>query len=379
MPNSGVLPPEAASASVEFHLPAQRLLSLDVFRGATVASMILVNDPGSWSAVYPPLEHAAWNGWTFTDTVFPFFLWIAGVAMTLSFARRMEQGASRRQLLLHSLRRAAILFTIGLLLHLVPHFRFATMRIPGVLQRIAVCYLAAAGIYLYTRLRGQIVWILALLAVYWMLMTLVPVPGYGPGLVLPVGNFAQWVDSRILAGHMWYETKVWDPEGIVSTLPAIATTLFGILTGHLLRARMTPAEKTAWMLVGGNVLIFAGNLMNPFLPINKSLWTSSYAVLMAGLAMVVFGICYWVVDVQGWRRFVKPFVIFGSNAVGMFVLSGALSKTLGELRWEAPIYRTVFQPLAEPQTASLLYAICFVLVCYLVAWGLYRRRWFIRF
>jgi predicted acyltransferase len=341
--------------------------------------MILVNDPGSWSAIYPPLEHAAWNGWTFTDTVFPFFLWISGVAMTLSFARRFEQGATRRQLLLHSLRRAAILFAIGLLMHLIPHFRFATMRIPGVLQRIALCYLAASVIYLYTRVRGQIAWIVVLLGSYWMLMTLVPVPGYGPGVLQPVGNFAQWIDSSVLAGHMWSQTRVWDPEGLFSTLPAIATTLFGILAGHLLRARISPAERTAWMLACGNALLFVASLMSPFLPINKSLWTSSYSVLMAGLAMVVFGICYWMIDVQGWRRFLTPFIVFGSNAIGMFVLSGMLSKTLGESGAQAKIYREVFQPLASAPNASLLYAICFVLTCYLVAWLLYRRRWFIRF
>jgi len=226
-----------------------RLSSLDVFRGATIASMMLVNNPGNWNAVYPPLRHSAWHGWTFTDTIFPFFLWIAGVSMTFSFAKRLERNDRRARLLTHTLQRAATIFLLGLFLNLFPLFQFSTVRIPGVLQRIAVCYLIAGAIFLYTSLRGQIVWTASLLLVYCALMKLAPVPGFGAGILEREGNFAQYVDQMVLSGHMWASTRTWDPEGIVSTLPAIATILFGILTGHLLRSRVTPESKTAWLMV----------------------------------------------------------------------------------------------------------------------------------
>ncbi len=375
---AGLALPENSKASTPA-APRARLVSLDVFRGATIASMILVNDPGS-SETYSQLEHAQWHGWTFTDLVFPFFLWIVGVAMTLSFSSRTARGEDRRALLLHVVKRSAIIFAIGLFLNGFPYFRLGTIRIPGVLQRIAICYLIAAAIFLYSSVRGQILWIFGLLAAYWMAMTLVPVPGYGPGVLQPVGNFAQWIDSMVLSGHMWRSTKVWDPEGLVSTVPAVATVLFGVLAGQLLRApRFSPAEKTAWMLAWGNTMLLAGNTMSVFLPINKNLWTSSFSVFMAGMALIVFAVCYWMVDVQGWRRWTHPFVVFGMNAIAMFVFSGLLARILMLADWKKPVYDRVFAPLASPLNASLLYAICFVLVCYSVAWFLHRRKWFVKF
>src|SRR5512140_248144 len=243
-------------------MPPGRLESLDVFRGATIAAMILVNNPGTWDAVYPPLRHADWHGWTFTDLIFPFFLWISGVALTLSFAKRVERGDSRRRLFLHTLRRAACIFGLGLLLNGFPYYHLATLRIPGVLQRIAVCYLIAGALFLVTGLRGQVAALISLLGVYWALMKFVPVPGYGAGVLDKDGNFAQWIDSLTLSGHMWANTKTWDPEGIVSTLPSIATVLFGILCGHLLRSALTLARKAAWMFAAGAALIVAGLVMN---------------------------------------------------------------------------------------------------------------------
>ncbi|MDQ6678225.1 MAG: heparan-alpha-glucosaminide N-acetyltransferase domain-containing protein, partial [Acidobacteriota bacterium] len=225
----------------------QRLTSLDAFRGATIASMILVNNPGSWEHVYQQLEHSAWNGWTFTDLVFPFFLWMVGVSMTLSFSKRREQQHGRTKLLIHATRRSVLIFLIALLLNAFPFFSFQYVRIPGVLQRIAVCYLIASVIYLFTSTRGIVISILVLLTGYWMLMTLYPVPGYGPGVLTRDGNFAKYIDGMVLTGHMWQQTRTWDPEGVVSTIPAIATTLFGILTGVFLRTGRSPAEKTAWL------------------------------------------------------------------------------------------------------------------------------------
>ena len=365
-----------------------RLLSLDVFRGATIASMMLVNNPGTWNAVYPPLRHAIWHGWTFTDIIFPFFLWIVGVAMTLSFARRLAQGADRKILLLHTIRRAALIFALGLLLNGFPYYDLSTLRIPGVLQRIAVCYLIGAVIYLTTSIRGQAFWTAGLLLVYWLLMKLVPVPGYGAGVLDREGNLAQYIDGLFLNGHMWAATKTWDPEGIVSTLPAIATTLFGILTGHLLRSQRSPGEKTAGLLITGGALLAAGLLMGVWLPINKNLWTSSYAVFMAGMACVIFGFCYWLADVKGYKRWAMPFAIYGMNAIAVYVLAGLLAKTLGVIRIAGNdgtsltlgrfIFDRIYAPLASPINASLLYALTYVLLFFAVSYVMFRRRWFVK-
>ncbi len=363
-----------------------RLMSLDVFRGATIAAMVLVNNPGSWDTVYPPLLHAKWHGWTFTDVIFPFFLWIVGVAMTLSFERRMEQGADRGRgkLMLHVVRRSAIIFAIGFFLSGFPKFPIATMRIPGVLQRIAVCYLIASIVLLFTRLRGQMLAVGTLLTGYWMLMTLYPVPGCGPGSLEMECNFERYVDGLLLKGHMWRQTTEWDPEGIVSTLPAIATTLFGVLAGHLLRIRRTPAEKTAWLFVCGSVLLVSGSVLAWWMPINKSLWTSSYSVFMAGLAMQAFAFCYWLVNVQQWKRFAQPFVMFGMNAIVLYFFSGMLARMMsilkiGSVSLQHIVYDNFFVYLASPKNASLLYALTNVAVVYLFARFLYRRKWFVRF
>jgi predicted acyltransferase len=350
--------------------------------------MMLVNNPGTWTAVYPPLRHAVWHGWTFTDIIFPFFLWIVGVSMTLSFARRLAQGADRKILLLHTIRRATLIFALGLLLNGFPYYDLSTLRIPGVLQRIAVCYLIAGIIYLTTSVRGQAAWTAGLLLVYWLAMKLVPVPGYGAGVLDKEGNLAQYIDGLFLSGHMWAATKTWDPEGIVSTLPAIATTLFGILTGHLLRSQKSAEEKTATLFIAGGGLLAAGFLMGVWLPINKNLWTSSYAVFMAGMASVTFGLCYWFADVKGYKRWAMPFAIYGMNAIAVYVLAGLLAKTLGVIRLAGSegasvslsrfIFERVYAPLASPINASLLYGLTYVLLFFAVSYLMFRRRWFVK-
>ncbi len=389
--------------------PSQRLMSLDVFRGATIAAMMLVNNPGNWGAVYPPLLHAPWHGWTFTDLVFPFFLWIVGVAIPLSVARRLEEGQSRRELFGHAARRSLILFSLGLFLNSFSYFLdgalwrdfpawlhdYATsVRIPGVLQRIAVCYLAATAVFLVTGLRGQILATASLLMVYWALMMLVPVPGYGAGVLEKQGNLSQYLDHLILNGpvigtHVWKSAGTWDPEGIFSTLPAIATCLFGVLTGHLLRSKLIPEAKTSWMFVAGCGLLLAGEVMDIWLPINKNLWTSSYSVFMAGMALLCFGVCYWLVDVQGWRRWAQPFAIYGMNAITVFVLAGVLGRLSLEIKvggvGDQPLalktwlFNTLFGWVPDPRIASLLWAVMYVLLLYAIAYGMYRRKWFVKF
>ena len=357
--------------------PSNRLHSLDAFRGLTIASMLLVNNPGDWAHIFPQLEHAEWNGWTFTDLVFPSFLWIVGVSMTLSFARRIEQGADKRTLMLHAARRAGLIFLVGFLIAYLPRLDLATVRIPGVLQRIAVCYLIASAIFLTNKTRGILLWIVGLLSVYWILMMLVPVPGHGAGVLTKDGNFAAWVDSQLLAGHMWRETRTWDPEGIVSTLPAIATTLFGITCGLLLRTSLTQAEKTAWIFFTGAGLMVCGAILNIWMPINKSLWTCSYAVLMAGIAYSAFAFFYWIIDVQKRASWARPLIVYGSNAIAIYVMSDIIAIMLPRLGWQEPVY-AIYKAAAPPRIASLLFAVSHVLVLGAFAWALHRKRWFVR-
>ena len=376
--------------------PSGRLLSLDAFRGATIAAMLLVNNPGSWSDLYPPLEHAPWHGWTPTDMIFPFFLWIVGVAMTLSFARRVEQGADRGELFRHVLVRSAVIVGLGLFLVMFPfgllpahHFSFAKMRLPGVLQRIGVCYLVAGAIFLRTTWKGQLGWAAGLLLGYWALLALVPVPGYGAGVLAPKGNLAWWIDSHLLAGHTWSgaPTPGFDPEGILSTIPAIATTLLGAVTGHFLRSFAGPGLSLR-LLRDGAVLLAVGTVWGLVFPINKNLWTSSYAVFMAGWATGLLGVFHWLIDVRGGKRWAAPLVIYGSNALAMFVLAGLIGKLFYLIQWTGAdgkavtlktwIYQGYFVPLASPVNASLLFAIAFVLVFFLLAWLLWRRKWFLK-
>jgi predicted acyltransferase len=342
-----------------------------------------VNNPGSWSNVYPPLLHAKWHGWTFTDTVFPFFLWIVGVAMTLSFAKRAERGDGKGNLFGHALRRGATLFLIGFLFALIPSFNWAGVRIPGVLQRIGVCYVAASAIVLWTGLRGQILWIVGLLGGYWAAMTLVPVPGFGPGVLTPEGNLAGYIDRLLLTGHMYSPTKVFDPEGVLSTVPAVATVLFGALAGRLLRSLSSPAERAAWLATGGAALFGAGHLLQFWFPINKMIWTPTYTILMAGLAALVFAACYWLADGQQQlprhaTQWFKPFAIYGMNAITVYVLSGVLARVLTRTHLadgralNMGLYQDVFCAIASPLNASLLYGIVHVLLLYLVAYALYR-------
>jgi predicted acyltransferase len=348
-----------------------RLVSLDAFRGATIALMVLVNTPGDGRNTYAPLKHAEWHGWTITDVVFPSFVWIVGVSLTLSLAKRMASGDSRKQIYLQVLRRAAILYALGLFLYGFPAFNLSTWRVLGVLQRIAICYAAAAAIYLTCGIRAQIAWIVGLLTSYWVLMAT-------GGDYTVEGNLAHAVDRVILGNHNYAETKTWDPEGIVSTLPAIATALFGVMAGHILRLRKEMAERTTWLFLIGNALLVAGFICDYWIPINKKLWTSSYAMVMAGLDFNLFAASLWLVDARGYQRAAKPLVILGMNAILVYMASEVLDVTLNALHWKRPIYETVFAPLASPINASLLFAVSYVLLMYLIAWAAYRKGWFLK-
>jgi predicted acyltransferase len=377
----------ALSAAEARQSPAGRLVSLDAFRGAIIALMVLVNDPGDGRNVYGPLQHADWDGWTITDVVFPSFLWIVGVAMTFSIAKRLAAGTPRAQIFTQALRRAAILYGLGLFLYAFPHFDLSTQRILGVLQRIAVCYLIATAIYLTTGVRGQIVWIVSLLGGYWLIMKLIPVPEYGAGYLDVQRNFAHYIDSILLGRHNYARTRTWDPEGIVSTLPAIATALFGILAGSLLRMKRELAERTTWMFLIGNLLLAAGLVCGIWMPINKKIWTSSFSLFMAGLDFVMLAICVWWIDGMGHRRAARPLVIMGMNAIAVYMASELLDGVLITIRWKTGdatisahewLYQHGFAVLMSPINASLLYAVTYTLLMYLLAYGMYRRGWFWR-
>lgn len=453
---------------------SERLASLDVFRGITMAGMILVNNPGG-SPKFGPLEHAHWNGWTPTDMVFPSFLFIVGVALTFSFDKRIASGFSRLRLFEQVCRRTIILFLLGLFMYGFPDWRligpyilmiaglgflfadepplgwpagglgrfrkvlgwalfvggliyFAAdfryfneraLRIPGVLQRIAVCYFIASIICLYSGVRGRIFWTAACLFGYWAIVTYVKPPTVNAHLLAerPLGVLHDWLDVTLLGRHIYSERP--DPEGILSTIPAVATALLGVLTGNWLAGRRESSDKTVGLFFAGNLLLVAGLWMNDAFPINKKIWTSSYVLFAAGIALNVLAMCYWLVDVKGYRRWAKPFMVFGTNAIAVYFASGIFARILirctlpladgggiaptggvgntlkiwaltifghsGTPLWPGKtiavrtwLYESFFTSWASPMFASFLFALAYVLVWLVLTTPLYRRRIFIK-
>jgi predicted acyltransferase len=420
-----------------------RLVSLDAFRGITIAGMILVNNPGSWSHLYSPLGHARWHGWTPTDLVFPFFLFIVGVAMAYSFARRFATGQSRARLLAQVARRTIILFMLGMIMAGFPDFRLigpyvaivfgltlsnavgrqpgdgslpmvrvgqaaawgcvvagvayfvldidyfhmTQLRVPGVLQRIAICYLAAAliatasGVWMRVGAAG------VLLGGYWLILAWADPPsGYATNVTGPEGLLHDWIDVQLLGDHLYSERP--DPEGVLSTLPAVGTVLLGLLTGHWLQSARGQGDKVIGLFFAANVALVLAAWMSLTLPINKKIWTSSYVLLTAGLAMHLLAMCYWLLDVKGCRRWAWPFVVFGSNAIVAYVASSLLAKLMG--RWIVAttdsggvalkpwIYESLFASWATPVNASLLYALTYVAFWLVLLIPLHQRRIYIK-
>jgi predicted acyltransferase len=366
----------------------QRLLSLDAFRGITIAGMLLVNNPGSWSNIYPPLAHAPWHGWTPTDLIFPFFLFIVGVSMTLSLSKMSERGASQNQLLIKTVKRAALIFIVGLALHSFPWigYDFGNIRIPGVLQRIAIAYLGASVVYLFVRSpQMRVLTVAILLFGYWALQTLVPVPGGLTGVLQPGMDLGAYIDRAVFGeAHLWKSAKTWDPEGLLSTLPAIGTVLLGAFVGDWLRTSRSPFEKTSGLFVAGLAAMIAGAMWGWVFPINKNLWTSSYVLFTAGIAAQTLGLCYWLIDVQGYRRWAKPFVIFGMNALAAFFLSGIFARLLtmikvgDDVALKTYIYKNFFLSWLAPLNASLLFALAFVTLWLGIMSTFYYKRIFIK-
>lgn len=365
-----------------------RLVSLDVFRGLTMAGMVIVNNPGDWNTVYWPLLHAEWNGWTPTDLIFPFFLFIVGVSMTCS-RRPVTWG--------RIVQRAATIAGLGWFMGGFPFFRVSTWRIPGVLVRIGFCYLCAATIVKILRPasgddRRHLVRVLVsatvVLAGYWLVMTQIHTPWATKGDLSPEGNLGAVLDRALFAGHLYYGT--WDPEGLLTSVPAVGSTLLGVVVG--LWIRLDPDQ--VWGLVGaGSIATVLGLLWGRSFPINKNLWTSSYVVFTAGFATAMLGLLRACLDRQHARdgivqRLARPFSILGANAIVLFVVSGLVGKLLniihtigpnGErVSLQADIYQRFFLPLAAPPNASLLYAIMSLALLYVLLLVLYRRRIFLK-
>lgn len=368
-----------------------RLLSLDVFRGITVAAMILVNNPGSWSTIYAPLKHAEWNGCTPTDLIFPFFLFIVGVSISYALGSKKDT-TSQSKLLFTAFKRALILFALGLFLNLFPKVftepmeALSTVRIPGVLQRIAIVFFITALIFIKTSQKTQLRLFIGILIVYWALMTLVPVPGVGYANLEKETNLGAWLDRTILTeAHLWKSAKTWDPEGILSTLPAVATGLFGVLIGTWLRRKdRQDSVKISWMFSTGIIAVILGLIWDLCFPINKALWTSSFVLYAGGLATIGLALCYWLIDVQGYKKGTTPFVVYGVNAITVFFLSGLIPRILTMIMVTMPdgtrvnsrvwMYETFFTPYLTPINASLAGAVTFILIWLAILWWMFNKK-----
>ena len=373
-----------------------RLLSLDFFRGATVAAMILVNNPGDWGNIYTPLTHASWNGCTPTDLIFPFFLFIVGVSITYAMGTKKADPTLHHQLLLKALKRALILFGLGLFLSLYPKIftspieALQGVRIPGVLQRIGLVFFFSALIFLKSSPKNIFRIFIGLLAFYWVMMTFIPVPHVGYANLEKETNLGAWIDRSILTeAHLWKSAKTWDPEGLFSTIPAIASGLFGVLVGIYLRRKdVEPATKIAWLFSAGIAAVFAGLLWDLNFPINKSLWTSSFVLYTGGLATMILALSYWIIDVQRYTKFTTPFVVYGVNAITVFFLSGLLPRTLNMFKVTMPdetdlgvqlwLYQSFYMPNFSPVNASLAWAVTQIIFWFCILWFMYKKKIFIK-
>ncbi len=391
----------------------ERLLSLDAFRGLTVAGMLLVNDPGSWGSIYPPLEHAAWHGWTPTDLIFPFFLFIAGITTHLSLSSRRARGDDEGAIRAQIIRRGVLIFLFGFLVNGFPYFTWGTVagvadptllqrigdrllhwRVMGVLQRIGIAYMLAGLLTQRTTLRQQVVIIASLLLGYWVVMTVLPVPGEGTiGALLldgPQRTMAAWTDRLLLdwsrwglGNHLWVSGVTWDPEGVLSTVPAICTAMLGNLAGRWIGDRRPLPERLAGLASVGSIAMMIGLMWHWVFPINKSLWTSSYVVFTAGMAALSLATIMWIVDFQKVSGWTKPFVIYGVNPIIAFIGSGVMARLIysiikvssdgKRIPLQAWLYQTLFASWLTPLNASLAFALAFVLFWYGILHLLYRR------
>ena len=382
------------SSAMPISTAPERLLALDVFRGLTVAGMLLVNQPGDWSAIYPPLAHAPWHGWTPTDLIFPFFLFIVGVTTHLSVEARRRRGEDERAIALQIAKRAALIVLCGLLLASFPWWpleRITGMRFPGVLQRIGVAYFFGAMLTLRGSLKRHVLILVALLYGYWFVMTLVPVPGTGAlgQLVLarPSASIAAWLDRAVFGSHLWRSAQTWDPEGLLSTVPAIGTVILGVFTGRWIASGKPIHERLVGLYGAGALATMGGLMWNWSFPINKNLWTSSYVLFTAGVAATTLATCIWLIDVAGVKWWTKPFTWFGRNPLLAFLGTGLMSRTIYSLvripkddgttaSLQRVIYENAYASWLPPKDASLLFALSYVALWALILYLLDRRKFY---
>ncbi|MDP9080942.1 MAG: heparan-alpha-glucosaminide N-acetyltransferase domain-containing protein [Bacteroidota bacterium] len=362
-----------------------RLSSLDFFRGFTVASMLLVNDPGDWGNIYPPLEHSKWNGCTPTDMVFPSFLFIVGVSIVYAMQSKKEEPAKHHTLLLSILRRTLIIVALGLFLPLISGFNFSHMRFPGVLQRIGVVFGITGLLYVKTSKRTQAILAAVCLIGYYLIMTLIPVPGIGHANLEPTTNLGAWLDRLMFTtNHLWNSTKTWDPESILGTIPAVATCLIGVLTGTWLKKDKAKNGNHLLQMAGvGILLIIAALIWNIFFPINKALWTSSFVLYVGGIDIVILALCYWLIDVKGYKKLIPPFLAFGRNAITTYVLADIIPAILSAIPVTSGgkktnlwgyLYNHLFVPYLSPVNASLAGAFLMVFIIFIPIWVLYIKK-----
>lgn len=371
---------------------SQRLMCLDVYRGLMVAGMIVVDNPGSDEGAYWPIIHAKWNGWTPADFIFPSFLFLVGISIVYSVAARLERGATKQQILLHAFKRSLILIAIGLLVNASPIIGLDvhTWRFEGVTQRIGICYFVAAILELWVGRRGQLVALAACLVGYWALLRFVPVPGAGvPGHDIPfmdqMQNLPAWLDRRLFMGHLYDGTR--DPEGIIHTIPAIGTTLIGVLTGHWLKAKKHAKKRIGGMVLFGILGMLAGELWNRWFPINKNLWTSSFVLFSGGFALLFLSLLYWMIEVKRWRgAWTMPILVFGMNAIAGFVADSLIygpgytftvkGPNGATINWHEAAQAHFEAAGLSTANASLVYSLGAVAICWVLLWFLWRKKIF---
>ncbi len=378
----------------------KRLLSLDVLRGLTIAFMILVNNSGV--GAWTQMHHADWNGMTATDLVFPTFLFVVGVSIVFSTDARLKRGGSRAMLAWHTVRRAVILFLLGIVVNGFPYFHLDHLRFYGVLQRIAICYLIVSLFYLWDRrVWTKIGLLVCVLLGYWILVRWVPVPGAGmPGRDVPFldkdQNIVAWVDRQLMPGHLYEDFPAHnarDPEGLLSDIPAVGTTLLGLLAALWLSGERSVKAKSLGLAAGAAACLASGFFWSIWFPLNKKMWTSSYVLAAAGWSLVVFALVYWAMEQRGWGRsggskaLAWPWLVFGSNAIVAYMISELLAPAIGLVHFTsagrrtdalAYLYMHIFTRIPDPGWRAFAYAVFYTALCFPPVWVLYRQKIFVK-
>lgn len=358
-----------------------RLISLDALRGFTIAAMIVVNYPGSEESVFFTLRHTVWNGLSFTDQVAPYFLFFVGMSIALAYSKRLHDGTPKTALYKKILFRSLKIYAVGMFLNLMPDFDFHNIRWTGTLHRIAIVFLISAIIYLNTNWKQQ-AWLAGVLLVgYWLALTCIPVPGLGKVMLEPGVNIVAWVDTQYLPGKMWRGT--WDPESILTTVTSVVSCITGILAGQLMLSNKSPQEKVNYLMTAGVFSAIAGYFWGLGFPVNENLWTSSFVLVTSGFAALLFGAFYFLVDIKGKTWGTLPGIIFGANAITIYFLADVWALLFYEAKFSGSSLNEKFvqglsQAGANPQLASLLYALMFVCINFIPAWWLYKKKIFIK-